>query len=84
MDEELWNKVVVALGLSDKQARIVWCLLEGMDDKQIAQRLGLSGNTLRTYLDRIFRRVGVRGRTRLIARVCAVAVFLAQGRCHQS
>jgi DNA-binding NarL/FixJ family response regulator len=62
-----------ALELSPQQARIVELLLRGLRDKQIAKEMGLGVPTVRTYLGRIFLRVGVQDRVELILRVFAVA-----------
>jgi len=73
LDAEAWVAVVRELELSPQQARIVEALLRGMRDKQIAGTLGLRVPTIRTYLDRIFRRVGVQDRVELILKVFTVA-----------
>lgn len=72
-DATTWKRVVELLGLSPQQARIVERLLCGMCDKQIALDLGLSVPTVRTYLGRIFDRLGVDDRVQLILRIFAEA-----------
>ncbi len=39
----------------------------GYTDKQIVGRLGMSSSTLRTHIDRMFRRFGVHSRAALVA-----------------
>jgi len=73
LDGETWTGVVADLALSPQQARIVGLILRGMRDKQIAAELGLSVPTVRTYLSRVFVRVGVQDRVELILRVFTVA-----------
>lgn len=64
-----WRWVVEALELSPQQARIVELIVRGAGDKQIAAALGLSKYTVRTYLSRIFARLGVRDRVELVVHV---------------
>jgi DNA-binding NarL/FixJ family response regulator len=73
IDAAAWHRAVEAMGLSPQQARIVELLLRGMRDKQIAAELGLGVPTIRTYLARVFQRVGVCDRVELILRVVAVS-----------
>jgi len=61
------------LALSPQQIRIVELLLRNKQDKEIAAELGLSFPTVRTYLRRIFDRVGVEDRTGLVLHVFALA-----------
>lgn len=71
------------LELSPQQRRIVQLLICGYCDKQIAGELGLSIDTVRTYLKRINSRLGVHGRVELVVRVFATALELTSRRCHQ-
>jgi hypothetical protein len=45
-------------------------ILENKGDKQIAAELGLSRATVRTYVGRLFVRLGVGDRVALVVRVC--------------
>ena len=62
------------LALSPQQRRIVELLLLGYQDKQIAKELTISVPTVRTYLKRIFDRVGVADRVGLLLHLFAMAV----------
>ncbi len=84
LDRETWAKTISILCLSPQQARIVELLLLGMRDKQIAAQMGLKVPTVRTYLDRIFKRVGVQDRVELILRVFSIALSaIPPGKCSQ-
>jgi DNA-binding NarL/FixJ family response regulator len=74
LEPEVWRRVVGTLGLSPQQARLVELLLCGLRDKDIAARMGVGVPTIRTYFERIFRRVGVTDRVQLIIRVFQVAM----------
>jgi DNA-binding CsgD family transcriptional regulator len=74
--EDGWRAVPIAGGtglassvpsLTEKQTKIVEMIAAGYTDKQLAGRLGMSPGTLRTHLDRMFRRFGVHTRAALVA-----------------
>ena len=64
-----WQRVSEKLGFSTQQGRIVELILRGASDKEIAAVLGLSRHTVRTYLSRIFARLGVSDRLELVIHV---------------
>ena len=72
-DRQLWLAIAAELSLSPQQQRIVELLLLGYQDKQISEKLKLSVPTVRTYLKRIFDRVGVADRVGLLLHVFAMA-----------
>jgi len=79
------RELVCTLGLPPRQARIVELILAGKKDKQIAAALGLKRCTVRTYLGRIFIRLGVSDRMGLAA--CLLADCLRNPKprqCHPS
>jgi DNA-binding CsgD family transcriptional regulator len=59
--------VSIAPSLTERQTKIVEMIAAGYTDKQLAGRLGMSPGTLRTHLDRLFRRFGVHTRAALVA-----------------
>ncbi len=73
MSEAVWQEIANRLALSPQQIRIVELLLRNKQDKEIAAELGLSFPTVRTYLRRIFDRVGVKDRMGLVLHVFAIA-----------
>ncbi len=64
-----WLEIVNELRVSPRQAEVIWQLLQGRSDKQIARQLGLSVGTVRTHLDRLFLRFGLQDRSELILHV---------------
>lgn len=64
-----WSEVVASLRFSPQQARIVELMLEGKSDKEIAADMKLRFSTVRTYMSRLFARVGASDRTDLLVRV---------------
>ena len=45
--------------LSKREAEVVRCLAEGLTNREIADRLGLSQHTIKNHLFRIFDKLGV-------------------------
>lgn len=52
--------------LSKREVEVVRCLAEGLTNREIAERLGLSQHTIKNYLFRIFDKLGVSSRIELL------------------
>ena len=70
----LWQHVINTLEFSPQQARVVSLILQGKQDKEIVAEMGLSRDTIRTYLRRVFDRLGVDDRVGVVLRVFALCV----------
>lgn len=57
-----------ALGLSPAELRVLEALAAGRSNKEIAQQLEISPNTVKTHVTRIFEKLGARRRTDAINR----------------
>lgn len=55
--------------LTRREREVVQLVVEGLLDKEIAQRLGIAYTTVRTHLDRSFQKLGVGNRSRLARKV---------------
>jgi DNA-binding NarL/FixJ family response regulator len=55
-------------GLSPRELEILELLSEGITNKQIALRLGISAETVRTHLGRIYEKLHVQGRTEAVTK----------------
>ena len=53
--------------LSKRELEVVRCLAEGLTNREIAQRLGLSQHTIKNYLFRVFDKLGVSSRLELLS-----------------
>jgi PAS domain S-box-containing protein len=49
--------------LSAREGEVLGCIGEGLDDKAIAERLGLSPNTVRNHVTRLYAKIGVNRRS---------------------
>jgi len=54
--------------LSPREQAVLECLAKGLTYKQIADQLGISIDTIRTYLRRIYEKLHVQSRTEAVAR----------------
>lgn len=79
-----WQRVIGELKLSARQAEIVAGVLQAQTDKEIAQHMGLKTPTIRTYLERICKRLGVHGRIGLVIRILCVAENQRCKDCHNN
>ena len=68
-----------ASGLSPRQLQILRLAAEGLTDRQIALRTGLSEGTVRTYWERIRTRLDAKSRSEAIARTLTQAYEGAMG-----
>jgi len=64
--KEEWTRIKEHLGLPPRQAEILKCVMGGMSDKQVARSTGISVNTVRTHMTRLFRKFGSNDRVELI------------------
>lgn len=55
------------LRLTRRQEEILGLVAQGLADKEIASRLGISVKTVRTHLDRLFLEAGIRNRAQAVA-----------------
>jgi DNA-binding NarL/FixJ family response regulator len=49
--------------LSEREREVLRCVAEGLPNKLIARKLGISEKTVKTHLTRVFQRIGVTDRT---------------------
>lgn len=53
--------------LTNREREILALLADGLGNKQIATRLGISPNTVKTHLELLFEKIGVRSRAEAVA-----------------
>jgi DNA-binding NarL/FixJ family response regulator len=52
--------------LSKREHEVVQCLVQGLTNREIADKMGLSQHTIKNYLFRVFDKLGVSSRTELL------------------
>jgi DNA-binding CsgD family transcriptional regulator len=57
----------LSAALPRRLRQTLWCLLEGDSEKQVANRLGLSPNTVHSYVVALYKRFGVSTRSELLS-----------------
>lgn len=67
-DEE-WYVLANRFELSPREAEIVRFVFDDLFKPEIARRLNLASPTIHTYLQRLYRKLGVRSRGELMTRV---------------
>jgi DNA-binding CsgD family transcriptional regulator len=63
---EVDEEAVARLGLSGREQEVLQLMAEGLSNQEIADRLFLSLNTIKTHCSRIFEKLDVRRRTQAI------------------
>lgn len=80
LDQATWTTIAHELSFSTQQTRIVELILCGQQDAEIADQLGLSVHTVRTYIRRIFDHAQVKDRLILVLKIFAMAQALVGGK----
>lgn len=66
-----WTCLGLGMGLSGRELQIVRCIFAEQKEALIARELGISPHTVHTHLERLYRKLGVRGRCGVVLRVLA-------------
>ena len=66
-DEELARLARRFAHLTQRDMDVVRCVVEGLDTERLAQRLGITVASARTYLKRVCGKLGVQGQRELFA-----------------
>jgi DNA-binding NarL/FixJ family response regulator len=66
---ELGPLILLAYGLTQREAQVAQLALHGKQNKQLARELRISENTVEDHLKAVFAKVGVASRGELTARI---------------
>lgn len=67
--------VQAALGISARELEVLQALARGLANKEIARALGVSPNTVKTHLARLFGKLAAANRTQAIARARELGIL---------
>jgi DNA-binding NarL/FixJ family response regulator len=73
MDSSVENRI------TKREAEVVRLVGEGLSNREIGQRLGLTEHTIKNYLVRVFDKLGVSNRVELARVVSSFAMTLGGG-----
>ena len=63
------KSAVARLGLSVRESQIVVCLAEGKTTRQVVKSMGISNNTVRTHVGKMFTKLEINSRVQLVSLV---------------
>ena len=66
-----------AAELTNQQRKLLRLLVEGLSNREIAQRLYLSPNTVKDYLDDLMEKTGIHSRTALVAQASRLGIVVS-------
>ena len=66
-----------ASDLTRQQRNLLRLLTEGHSNREIAERMYLSPNTVKDYLDDLMEKTGIHSRTALVARACRLGIAVS-------
>jgi DNA-binding CsgD family transcriptional regulator len=69
------SAVLASLGVTDREYEVLTLLAEGCANKEIARRLNLSPNTVKTHIARLYAKLGVGKRTRAVQQARELALI---------
>ena len=68
-------KAQASLGISPRELTVLQALAAGQSNKEVARELGVSPNTIKTHISRLFEKLGAKRRTDAIARARDLGVL---------
>lgn len=68
-------QAVAALGISPRELAVLQELAAGRSNKEIAQRLDVSPNTVKTHVARLYEKLGARRRTEAVLRARELGIL---------
>lgn len=69
------DRAIATLGVTDREFEVLGLLASGCANKEIARRLGVSPNTVKTHVSRLYEKLEVDSRTRAVQRARELALI---------
>lgn len=71
LTKQQWRAIASGLELHERQLQLVQCIVDGLNEDSMAEKLGLSSHTVHTHLKRLHRKLDVHNRSSLMTTVFA-------------
>jgi DNA-binding CsgD family transcriptional regulator len=69
LSDHAWLEISRTLGLTKREVQIVQSVFDNLPETEIAKRFRISGHTVHTHLNRLFKKLTVTSRTELVLRI---------------
>ena len=69
------EKAIAALKLTRREVEILTHLSDGQSNKEIARKLNLSPNTVKTHLANLYEKLGAKNRTQAVTKARELSLF---------
>lgn len=66
-----------SLGLTNREAELLLGIAQGQTNKQLAENLSISPLTLKTHMQRLYRKLGVKSRAEALSRALGLLELLS-------
>lgn len=76
--QENWQTVAERLEFSRRESQVVRLVFDEKQDGTIADELGISVNSVQTYLKRVYLKLGVASRAGMVLRIVREHIIIAQ------
>lgn len=74
---KVWREVEYHLGLSNREAQVARCIVNGCSQSDMANCLGISIHTVHTHLERLYRKLGVSSKCQVVVQLFATYFVLS-------
>ena len=80
LSDTAWLAIALTLGLTKRELQVVQSVFDNLQETAIARRFGISGHTVHTHLNRLFKKLNVTTRSEVILRIMEqmIALTLAE------
>lgn len=72
---EINHQAITQLGLSDRELEVLRLLADGQTNKEIARKLSLSPNTIKTHLANLYGKLQASRRTQAVSKARALSII---------
>ena len=72
---EINQQAIAQLGLSDRELEVLRLLADGQTNKEMARRLSLSPNTIKTHLANLYGKLDASRRTQAVSKARALSII---------